>query len=140
MYFYIIINIKKQLKTQFNTPMENLIQFAGTNNSPKVLFDLENGTLEMSGRAFAEHPLPLFESLTENMKKVKTCKLDVTMKFDYVNTSSSKCLLNLLKTAKATVSDVSVNWISEEDDEDNEELGKLFEDCTGLPFKFQTSL
>jgi len=113
------------------------LKLEGTNNTPKILFNLETGEFVMEGRAFPEHPIPFFAVLLDATSKVKSSSINFTFQLDYVNTASSKCILDLIKAAKKKAKDVKVLWISEEDDEDTEELGKVFEDCTSLPFEFR---
>jgi hypothetical protein len=114
------------------------IKLEGTNNTPKVLFDLETGEFVMEGRSFPEHPVPFFDLLLDATSKVKSKSINMTFQLDYVNTSSSKCILALIKAAEVkTNKNTKVCWISEEDDEDTEELGKVFEECTTAPFEFR---
>ena len=115
------------------------IQLSETRNTPRVVFNLENGTLKMEGKAFPEYPDPFYGPILNALKQVNSNSLAITMHFDYINTSSSKCVLNLLKTAQKQIENVSVLWVSEEDDEDIEETGKTFEDCcAGITFEFRT--
>jgi len=60
------------------------------------------------------------------------------MKLEYFNTSSSKCILDLLKRLEKinqAGSKVSVNWYFESEDEDMEEAGEDYQAIIKLPFK-----
>jgi hypothetical protein len=62
----------------------------------------------------------------------------VYIKLEYINTSSSKQIFNLLKLIheNSTILDVNVQWYYEEGDEDTYELGKDIESEIRIPFEF----
>lgn len=66
-------------------------------------------------------------------------KIDVRVKMEYFNTSSSKCIYDLLKDVKSLKNKgkkVSVRWYYDEDDEDMLEAGEDYSDLLDLPFMF----
>jgi hypothetical protein len=65
------------------------------------------------------------------------CSLIITCEFEYINTSSSKALFNILKKAFDKINHVSVIWGYEEDDEDMFEQGKTYEEALGESFEFK---
>lgn len=65
--------------------------------------------------------------------------LKATFDFVYFNTSTSKCLYEILKKAKSyqiAGNEVDINWFYEEDDDDMKEVGEDFADLLDLPFHF----
>lgn len=116
---------------------DETFKLAGTQNTPNVFFNINKGILIIAGKSFPEHPQPLYESISDLFAEVKSESLSIRVELDYINTSSSKCLLTLLKKAKETIKKVSVIWVSEEDDDDIKETGEYFEEFTELPFEFR---
>lgn len=58
---------------------------------------------------------------------------------EYFNTSSSKCLYDILKEIKYLSDqgkEVNVRWYYEQDDEDMMEAGEDYSDLLDLPFVF----
>lgn len=119
--------------------MEN-IHIEGTVRTPFVKFDYEQGQLELAGRSIPENSIafykPLFEWLDEY---AKSPKVDTIMVFnlEYFNTSSSKCILDILRkleTLKESPSkpNVIVKWYYDEGDEDMEESGGDFKSLINL--------
>ena len=106
-------------------------------NLPNVYFNEKVGELRITGRSFPENPIDFYNPLIESVKNLTVDSLSVTIEVDYLNTSSTKCILELLKTAKNTVNDLVVVWINEEGDDDMQELGEYFEECLDLEFDFR---
>ena len=66
-------------------------------------------------------------------------KVDVRIKMEYFNTSSSKCIYDLLKEVKSLENkgkEVVVRWYYDEDDEDMLEAGEDYSDLLDLHFRF----
>jgi hypothetical protein len=116
----------------------------GTPNTPNILFDLDKGELNISGRSIPENSIefynPLFAALDAyladpNPKTATTLNIQL----EYYNSSSSACLLSVFKKLekfnKGVGSPVTINWIYEENDEDILAAGKNFEGMVDLPFK-----
>lgn len=65
--------------------------------------------------------------------------LTANFAFEYFNTSSSKCLFDILKRLaqfEQSGMSICVNWFYEEDDEDMRETGEDYEDVLGLSFNY----
>jgi hypothetical protein len=117
--------------------MKNM-KLEGTQTLPEVLLDFESGELSISGKSYPERPLDFYSELGVSLIEVQAKSLDITISLEYVNTSSSKCLINLLKDIQKRFPESKVTWMVEEDDEDTEELGKIFEESLDMPFQFFT--
>lgn len=97
-----------------------------TRKTPKVSFDSNNGRLEISGhRSMPEVALEFYQPMlkwvkayTENPVSSSTM---MSVKLEYCNTSSGKCILNMLKDLDYLAQKghlVIIKWYYEEEDED----------------------
>jgi len=109
----------------------------GTKSTPNIMFNTNKGLLFITGRSFPEMPETVYKPLFDRLNKVKTNNLVITIELEYINTSSTKMLLNLLKEAENKIKEVSIIWTSEEDDEDMIELGEYFASMLKAPFEFK---
>ena len=111
---------------------------------PTVDFNAETGICVLAGESYLEETIkfytPLFNWITEfTEQKEKPIKFN--FKLTYFNTSSSKCIvdvLNMLKKYKNQGGDVDVFWHYDDKDEDVEEELEEVEDFmleTGLEIK-----
>ena len=107
-----------------------------TPNTPEVIFDYENGKFELSGRSIPEDSLDFYEPLMEWAEEYIKQPQDhsyLYIKLEYFNTSSSKCLLDLLDIfAKIHDSEkqIDINWYYE----DILETGQDFMEVLGVDF------
>ncbi len=120
--------------------MEN-INLEGTPKTPSVVFNAEEGKIELKGRSIPENSVEFYNPLNEWIKNYSNSPKEVTIfevKLEYFNTSSSKCILDLFKILErinGKNTEVRVNWYFEEDDEDMEEAGEDYQAIIQLPFK-----
>lgn len=110
-----------------------------TNKTPEINFSAAEGKLLIEGRSIPENSIefyqPLFDWLDEFVEQ-PTGDLDVDVKLEYFNTSSSKCLVEVFRKLEQIPADkhkIRVNWYFEEDDEDMEDSGRDFKDIISLP-------
>lgn len=106
-----------------------------TSNTPKVEINSTEGTLIMIGRTFPEYPEIFYNPIKEVLKNIESNSLHITCEFDYINTSSTKCLLFLFKEMKKVFKEMKITWICEEDDDDLIELGEDFADSLDMSFE-----
>lgn len=124
--------------------MNNLI-IDDTIKTPSISFSYDAGTLEMKGKSIPENSLefyrPVFEWLDQYNQSPKP-ETQVMIKLEYFNTSSSKCLLDILRRLESLQlsgkSKVVVNWFYETDDEDMMEAGEDYQALVKVPFKLQS--
>ena len=120
--------------------MEKLI-LEGSEKTPAVRFDGDNGVMELIGRSIPENSIDFYEPLNNWLEKYghgPKPNTTVNIKLEYFNTASSKCILNLLKQLEKLNSKdtkVKINWYFEEDEEDLEEAGEDYQAIIDLPFK-----
>lgn len=117
-----------------------ILRIEPTNLTPFVLLD-GSGNLELSGRSIPENSLEFYQPVYEWLDAYLENPLDKTIfevKLDYFNTSSSKCILDILKKIDKLESkglDVLVKWYYNENDEDMKEAGEDYGDLLDAPFE-----
>lgn len=112
-----------------------------TNLSPYIHFDAAAGKLELTGRSIPENSLefyqPVYEWLDAYVANPNE-KTVIDVKLDYFNTSSSKCILDILKKVDKLEDagfDVLIKWFYNENDEDMMEAGEDYGDLLDAPFE-----
>jgi hypothetical protein len=112
-----------------------------TSNSPEVEFVADSGELSMEGRSIPEDPGEFFERLIDWINEYflhPAQKTEVSIKLEYINSGSSKYMLELLRIMKINHDagkNVKVKWYFEEGDESIQELGIHYENTIQIPFE-----
>jgi hypothetical protein len=112
-----------------------------TSNSPEVEFVANSGELTMEGRSIPEDPGEFFERLIDWINEYflhPAEKTEVSIKLEYINSGSSKYMLELLRIMKINHDagkNVNVKWYFEEGDESIQELGIHYENTIQIPFE-----
>ena len=116
------------------------IKIDGTPKTPTVNFDIESGLLELIGRSIPENSIEFYKPVLEGLDQYSGSpkeKTKVNIKLEYFNTSSSKCILDVLKKLEGihkSGSEVIINWHFEEVDEEMEEAGEDYQAIIQVPF------
>ena len=120
--------------------METFIVEA-TKYSPYIELDNEQGILKITGNSYPENALELYQPLfiqVDTFFAEGTQKLHIELQIDYLNTSSSKMLIDLISKLSEYFDkghQISAVWKYPEDDEDyREQCMMFFEDA---PFPYQ---
>lgn len=117
--------------------MENF-KIEKTKSTPSVYFN-NKGILILSGVSYPEHAddfyTPLLKKMNEYTEENKN--LSLTIEMEYINTSSSKYILELMKIILDKDVNLNIIWCYEEDDEDMEELGMYYEEFLDVKFEFR---
>lgn len=116
----------------------NLTSSPTTPYFPEVNFNIETGVCEIKGESYMEETykfyLPLinwFKEYCENVKNI----VELNIKLIYLNTSSTKCLLDILETLKDFEDQggsVNVNWYYDTSDPDMVDEVEDFEAESGI--------
>jgi hypothetical protein len=108
---------------------------------PDVIFDADSGTCEISGESYMEETykfyLPLINWIKEYTKD-NSRKLEFNIKLVYLNTSSTKCILDILETLKDFEDrggTINVNWYYDKSDPDMVDEVEDFEAESGMKIK-----
>ncbi|WP_421873222.1 DUF1987 domain-containing protein [Marinoscillum sp.] len=118
------------------------LQIESTRISPYIMLDSTNRKIELKGKSTPENAVQFYYPVINNIKKLfsnVTGTVHVDISLEYFNTSSSKCIFDMLRMLKAMEStdrSIQVNWYYEEDDEDMLETGEDYEDILGMAFKY----
>ena len=119
------------------------VQIQKTKNSPEIIMNFDTGELEILGESYPENAVafykPVFEWLNKATAAKKTIKL--TFKLDYFNTSSSKCVIDILDNLDKYFSNggkAEVVWYYKKDDDDMMETGEEFSSDIKVPFKIES--
>jgi hypothetical protein len=119
--------------------MEKLI-IEETPLTPSISFDNETGILQIQGISTPEDSFtyykPIFNWLDQyGIAPAKITRLD--FKLDYFNTSSSKCVVNILKKVEKISHQghqVEISWYYHPDDKDMVDVGNDFQSILRVPF------
>lgn len=116
-----------------------------TAKTPLIFCNAETGVLLIEGRSIPENSAEYFQPVYDWIDEYvisPNVKTDFQVKLEYFNTSSSKCILNILKKLEnlhgSGKSSVEIHWFFEEDDEDMQEAGQDFDVIISIPFKMIT--
>lgn len=110
------------------------------NKTPKINFDANTGLMEISGISCAENSVEFYKPIIEWIEGYKSNPIKLTVvdvSYKYFNTSSAKCILDVLErfvNLKNFGTDVSINWHYETDDEEMYDAGSNFSEILDMPF------
>ncbi len=109
------------------------LEIESSKRTPYVKFDLDKGTLEITGSILLENPTKFFDNILDYVDEYLLNPQDHTqimLHIEYHNTYASKLLLFVLKKIqKLTKLDLKVSlvWLYEEDDEDMYDVGVAYQ-------------
>ena len=110
--------------------------------TPSVSLNSDTGECEILGQSYLENTTSFYQGIIDWMRAYvdqKTGAVKLKLFLTYFNTSSSKCLaeiLWILKDYQAEGGSVEVSWHYEDWDEDMRKEGEDFVDETGLEMTF----
>lgn len=119
--------------------MEKLI-IEPKNKTPKLDFDHTTGKMGISGVSSAENSLEFYKPILSWIEEYKLNvqpKTVVDINYKYFNTSSAKCILDMLERfvqLRNHNTEVEINWYYEKDDEEMYDAGTNFSDILEMPF------
>ena len=119
-----------------------VINIKGTDDTPNVILDKDNGIFEISGRSLPEDVNMFYEPILEWIDQYSEDANEETIfnfKLEYFNTASSKVILDiLLKFEEICENDknVTIKWHYHEDEEDMLEAGEEYADIVEIPFEY----
>ncbi len=112
-------------------------------NTPKVSLPSTGNEGWIEGNCYPENAFAFFEPILTWLRNYRADGgkgMRICVKLDYFNTSSSKCLLDLLQTLQDANSEgcaFSVRWLYCEDDPDMRDNGEEFAQDTRIPFEIR---
>jgi len=120
--------------------MENLY-LPNTSKTPEINFNL-NGDLTIRGISTPENVFKFYDPIiiwVHQFKDLKPEKVNLTFDLDYINSSSSKVLIDFIEYTNILKEDninVEINWFYYAEDEDIFELGEKFQLNTSNKINF----
>ncbi len=122
--------------------MEKIVIQENHKNCPGIFYFPGPQKLEISGRSIPENPEQVYTRLLEWLdvyfKDNNFLKVDIFL--EYINSGSSKYLLNVLQKMTGFMAigkDISIKWLYEEDDEGMLELGEHYRDAAGIAMRIE---
>jgi hypothetical protein len=120
--------------------MKELI-FERTPKTPYVNLNADTGEMRLVGRSIPENPEEFYEPVfnwVDDYYAKKPKKTRVNLQLEYINSGSSKFIMELLQ--KLAIHhhnnlETTINWYYEEDDESLLELGKHYQAMLDIPIK-----
>lgn len=118
----------------------NDILIEGTDDSPEVKLDAERGELAFSGRSLPENVNSFYEPIFQwvcNYVANPKDNTHISFFFEYINSSSSKKILEILmelKKLKDKGKSLNITWQHRTDDDDMFEEGIDFQKMLGFDF------
>lgn len=122
--------------------MESIIIQEKSQKCPGMYYDKDNNMLTIEGRSIPENPEIVYQPVKDwiNDYYNESDGLNIKIILEYINSGSSKHLLEVLKILKAYYKHgkkLKIKWLYEEDDESILELGEHFRDTSGLPMSIE---
>ena len=121
----------------------NDLNIKETLETPGIEFNTSKGYLLIKGRSIPENSVefyePLFDALRSYSERPKQLT-KVDFKFEYFNTSSSKCILDLLRAIEKINDgsiEVAIDWFYDEDDDEILEIGEDYSQFINVPFNLR---
>ncbi|MDG2210244.1 MAG: DUF1987 domain-containing protein [Flavobacteriales bacterium] len=114
------------------------IHLSGTPKTPEVQFSIDPMEMSISGRSIPENSIEFYRPLMEWVDSHiadSEASVDFSIRLEYFNTSSSKCLMDLLKRIEKSPIEATILWYYEEEDEDMLEAGEDYSAIVNIPFK-----
>lgn len=106
--------------------MQNLF-IEATETTPLIDF-YTSGKLLIQGRSLPEDVHKFYEPVFFWINQLEVEKVVFDVKMEYINTSSTKKILNLLIELESNekIKNIDINWFYEDDDYDMLDLGEMY--------------
>lgn len=112
-----------------------------TRSTPEVVFDPESGELYMGGESFPENSFEFYRPVLSWLARflaVRTGPVTLKAHFSYLNTGSTKCMLDILdmlEEAHLAGKPVEVHWHYDRENDRALETAEEFQEEVTLPFR-----
>jgi uncharacterized Fe-S radical SAM superfamily protein PflX len=105
------------------------ISIPATISTPIVDFNT-SGRILIRGKSLPENASMFYHPLIRWVRELRTAKVNADLDLEYINSSSAKKLLEILKSIdkNLSVKEFNVNWYYDADDEDSFENGRILAD------------
>ena len=102
---------------------------SGTLKTPTIVFN-PDGNLIIKGKSIPESVFKLYTPAIEWIEELKAEYVTFNIDLEYINSASKVMLLELFRVLEANqnVKNIILNWHYDIEDEDNLDIGKIFEE------------
>lgn len=114
----------------------------GSRDTPYIHFHANTGQLVVHGKSMPEDPRSIYDVLIRKLDgfiESTQIAISVSIKMEYFNTSSSKCIwevLRALKNSDSVDTPLRIQWHYEEEDEDMLEAGRDYSELLNIEFDY----
>ncbi|HYG67533.1 MAG TPA: SiaC family regulatory phosphoprotein [Anaeromyxobacteraceae bacterium] len=122
----------------------NALEIKPTKSSPAIWFDPDRGVLGIYGESYPENSFefyaPLFAWLREALPSLPALRVEVSV--SYMNSSSAKCMLDLLDALEAAHAEgkrVELDWFYDRENPRSLDLAEEFREDCHFPFRTAVS-
>lgn len=121
----------------------NPLILKSTPKTPDVHFDNHTGLFDIKGMSCAEYALDFYNQIFEWLDQYISApkpKTILNIQFKYFNTSSAKCILQLLERFTTLFNkgyEIDINWLYTINDEQMLQDGENYSEILGLPFNLK---
>jgi len=124
--------------------MSDLYLSADSREQTPLVHFKTNGELKIEGMSYPENPMKFYGQVIDWIKGLKAenlPKIEMTVRLDYFNTSTSKLVLYIFKLLEniyiTSKNDVRIIWYYNNNDEDMIESGKDYSSLIDIPFELK---
>lgn len=117
-----------------------MLEIKATRSSPEIMFYREKGILVIRGESYPENSFqffaPVFQWLEKEFRELE--KLEIHVNINYMNSSSTKCMLDILDILDEAYSrgaDIKIMWFYDSANERALDLAEEFREDLGLDFE-----
>ena len=120
----------------------DIINIAATEDTPKIVLDIQNSICEFSGRSLPEDVVSFYKPVINwlnDFEKNPIPNTEFVFKLEYFNTASSKIILDILlkiNNVHKTGNTMKIKWCYNEHDLDLKEAGEEYSELIEFPFEF----
>ena len=118
-----------------------ILTLTSTEDTPEVILNKEKGIFKITGNSFSEDPFTIYVRIFSWFNEYISNPNDEThvqFELNYINTASSKQIVEMLKILEALTekSKVIISWYYQEGDDDTYSEGEELSNMFNLDFKF----
>lgn len=124
--------------------MNDLYLVADSREQTPLVHFKTTGELKIEGTSYPENPMKFYQQVIDWIKALKTeniSKIELSVRLDYFNTSTSKLVLYIFKQLEniylTQKNDIRVIWFYNTNDEDMIESGKDYSSLIEIPFELR---
>lgn len=120
----------------------DILNIAGTDETPRIIFNAANGEFEISGRSLPEDATGFYSASIDWLNKFVqsvTHPFHMRFKLEYFNTASAKQLFRILSVVapKAQSGGGKITWYYHPEDSDMLASGERFAKLLNLPIQME---